>query len=196
MRNNLQDIIPKCGCLLVAFSTGLALLSVSSEARAQLIITRGAAADVSVVGAIESLQSVPRSNVGLLEIERDEAAEIARTKPTIDLEIRFDPDSTIISPLARAPLDALGRALSDPAFKDTTFVIAGHTDGLEEEAYSQSLAERRAEAVKRELVKSFGIPKVNLVTVGYGSSKLKISVNPFASQNNRVQIVNMEIKKR
>jgi outer membrane protein OmpA-like peptidoglycan-associated protein len=195
MRNNLQDIFPKCGCLPVAFSICLALLSVCPEARGQLVITRGAARDVSVVNPIELLQGAPHHNVSLLEEERSELAEIVQAKPTLDLEIPFDLDSAILSPLARIQLEALGRALSSPALKDMTFVIAGHTDSLEEESYSQRLAERRAEAVKRELVKSFNIPKENLVAVGYGSSKLKISMNPFALQNNRVQVVNMDVAK-
>jgi hypothetical protein len=128
MRHNLQGIFPKRSCLPVAFSICLALLSVSREARGQLVITRGAAGDVSVVNPIEPLQGAPRHNVGLLEEERNEVAEIAQAKPTIDLEIRFGPDSAVISPLARMQLEALGRALSSPALKDMTIVIAGHTD--------------------------------------------------------------------
>ncbi len=189
-------MFPKCGCLLLAFSICLALFSVSREARGQWIITRGAASDVLVVSPTEPLQQAPRQNVSLSEEELREVAEIARRKPNVDLEIPFDPDSTIISPLARTSLNALGQALSDPGLKGKTILIAGHTDSLEEEAYSQRLSERRAEAIKRELVKSFNIPKENLATVGYGSSKLKSSMNPFASQNNRVQIVNMENAKQ
>lgn len=195
MKNNLQDILPRFGSLLLACSTCLALLSVSREARGQWIVTREAGSSVSVLRPIEPRQRTLRQNVSLSESDRSDVAELASTKPTIDLEIRFDPDSAIIAPLARPSLDALGRALSDPTLKDQIFVIAGHTDSLEEEAYSQRLAERRAEAIKRELTKSFNIPRENLVVVGYGSSKLKVTMNPFDLQNNRVQVLNMEVKK-
>jgi outer membrane protein OmpA-like peptidoglycan-associated protein len=192
MRIDLQDISTRCGLFFVFC---LALLSVSHEARGQLIIARGAASDVLVVDPIDALQGTPQHNVSLSEQERDEAADVVREKPKIDLELQFDPDSVVISPLSRMSFDALGHALSDPGLKDMTFIIAGHTDSLEEEAYSQRLSERRADAVKRELVKYFNIPKANLVSVGYGSSNLKNPINPFDSQNNRVQVVNMDVQK-
>ena len=43
----------------------------------------------------------------------------------------------------------LGEALSDPQLKGSTFVVAGHTDGIGGEAYNQDLSERRADTIKR-----------------------------------------------
>ena len=75
-----------------------------------------------------------------------------------------------------------------------TFVIAGHTDGKGSDAYNQLLSERRAEAVKRYLVENYNMPPGTLLAVGYGKTMLKNKTNPFASENRRVQIVNMADK--
>jgi outer membrane protein OmpA-like peptidoglycan-associated protein len=73
-------------------------------------------------------------------------------------------------------------------------VVAGHTDAAGGETYNQDLSERRADAIKRYLVDKYGINGTDLVTVGYGKSKLKDSSQPMAEVNRRVQVVNMENK--
>lgn len=119
-------------------------------------------------------------------------AVIAGEKPKVDLEIPFGVDTAILSIEAKKnSVGALGRALSSPDLAGSTFLIAGCTDGLESEVYSQSLSERRADAVKQELTTTFSIPPENLITVGYGSSELKNPENPFDPVNNRVMVVNM-----
>ena len=73
-------------------------------------------------------------------------------------------------------------------------MVAGHTDAAGGETYNQDLSERRADAIKRYLVDKYGINGTDLVTVGYGKSKLKDSSQPMAEVNRRVQVVNMENK--
>ena len=70
-------------------------------------------------------------------------------------------------------MQALGRALTNADLKGSTFVVAGHTDAAGGEGYNQDLSERRADAIKRYLVDKYGINGTDLVTVGYGKSKLK-----------------------
>ncbi|MGE6155632.1 OmpA family protein, partial [Klebsiella pneumoniae] len=62
------------------------------------------------------------------------------------------------------------------------------------EAYNQDLSERRADSIKRYLVEKYSIPASDLVTVGYGKTKLKDPGQPMAEVNRRVQVVNMENK--
>jgi outer membrane protein OmpA-like peptidoglycan-associated protein len=130
----------------------------------------------------------------LANSDREEISSIAAAKPTVDLEIPFDIDSEVLSDQAKPAVAALGKALTSRELTGTVFVIAGHTDGLESEPYSQALSELRAEAVKHELVSSFAVPAEDLVVVGYGSRSLKNSKNPFDSVNDRVQIVSMVTK--
>ena len=142
-------------------------------------------------GFIKTLRSrAPRS---LTPGEREEIAAMAKDKPNIDLEIKFDYNSANVSPKSMPAVQALGKALSNPDLKGSTFIVAGHTDGIGSDAYNQDLSERRADSIKRHLVKS-GVAAADLVTVGYGKSKLKDAANPRAEINRRVQVVNMANK--
>ncbi|CAL80563.1 conserved hypothetical protein; putative OmpA-like transmembrane domains [Bradyrhizobium sp. ORS 278] len=141
------------------------------------------------------LQSIRgRATRSLSSAEREEIAAVAKTKPNIDLEITFDYNSANISQKSMASVQALGRALTSPDLKGSTFVLAGHTDAAGADAYNQDLSERRADSIKRYLVEKFGIAGSDLVTVGYGKSKLKDPSQPLAEVNRRVQVVNMQSK--
>ena len=135
-----------------------------------------------------------RATRSLSVTEREEIATVAKDKPNIDLEITFDYNSADISAKSMPSVQALGRALTSPDLKGSTFVVAGHTDAAGSEAYNQDLSERRADSIKRYLVDKYNIPAADLVTVGYGKSKLKNPGQPMAEVNRRVQVVNMENK--
>lgn len=126
--------------------------------------------------------------------EREEIAEIAATKPKIDLEIQFEYNSADISASSMPSVQALGKALSDATLKGSTFVVAGHTDSIGSEGYNQDLSERRADTIKKYLTEKYGIAGPDLVTVGYGESKPKDANAPADPANRRVQVVNMAIK--
>jgi len=127
--------------------------------------------------------------------ERQKIAEISADKPSIDLEIPFDFNSAKIGPKAMPVIKSLGAALANPRLKGGTFVIAGHTDAKGSEATNQALSDRRAEAVKRYLIENYKIAPENLVSVGYGESRLKNPSNPLADENRRVQATNVsEVK--
>ncbi|MCC8958291.1 OmpA family protein [Bradyrhizobium sp. Pear77] len=135
-----------------------------------------------------------RATRSLSSTEREEIATIVQDKPKIDLEINFDYNSADISAKSLPSVQALGRALTNQDLKGSTFVVAGHTDAAGGEDYNQGLSERRADAIKRYLVDKYGINGTDLVTVGYGKSKLKDPSHPMADINRRVQVVNMENK--
>src|SRR5712671_7435906 len=135
-----------------------------------------------------------RSTRSLSQTEREEIASIVKDKPNIDLEINFDYNSADISKKSLPSVQALGKALTNPDLKGSTFVVAGHTDAVGSDAYNQDLSERRADSVKRYLVEKYSIPGADLVTVGYGETKLKDPKNPTSEVNRRVQVVNMANK--
>jgi outer membrane protein OmpA-like peptidoglycan-associated protein len=141
---------------------------------------------------VETLRN--RKTRSLSSNEREEIATIAADKPNIDLEITFDYNSADISTTSLHSVEALGRALSDPNLKGSTFVVAGHTDAAGGESYNQDLSERRADSIKRYLVDKFKITGTDLVTVGYGKSKPKDPNAPMDPANRRVQVVNMANK--
>ena len=126
--------------------------------------------------------------------ERQEIAELAASKPKIDLEIHFDYNSADISKGSLGAVQELGKALSDTSLKGSTFVVAGHTDAIGGDAYNQDLSERRADTIKKYLTEKYGITGSDLVTVGYGKTRPKDANAPMDPANRRVQVVNMDTK--
>jgi outer membrane protein OmpA-like peptidoglycan-associated protein len=123
--------------------------------------------------------------------ERDGIAELAAAKPKIDLDIQFEYNSAKISQASLPAVQELGKALSNPALKGSSFVVAGYTDAIGGEAFNQDLSERRADTIKQYLSVKFGIAGSDLVTVGYGKTRLKEPNAPAAAVNRRVQVVNL-----
>jgi outer membrane protein OmpA-like peptidoglycan-associated protein len=150
------------------------------------------AADAAEGQFVQTIRN--RTTRSLTVIEREEIATIAKDKPNIDLEITFDYNSANISTKSQPAVQALGKALTNPNLKGSTFLVAGHTDAVGGDAYNQDLSERRADSVKRYLTDKFGIAGTDLVTVGYGKSKLKDPNAPTSEVNRRVQVVNMADK--
>jgi outer membrane protein OmpA-like peptidoglycan-associated protein len=135
-----------------------------------------------------------RATRSLSSTEREEIATIAKDKPNIDLEINFDYNSADISKRSLSSVQALGQALTNPDLKGSTFIVAGYTDAVGSEPFNQDLSERRADSIKRYLTDKFGIVGSDLVTVGYGKTRLKDPSHPTADVNRRVQVVNMANK--
>jgi len=195
----------------ISFAAGTALAEDKNVTEDQIVralvpekkpLTRGLSvgpqqtADPAVTAAesklVQKLRG--RSTRSLSSAEREEIATMVKDKPKIDLEINFDYNSADISAKSLPSVQALGRALTNNDLKGSTFVVAGHTDAAGGDAYNQDLSERRADSIKRYLVDKYGINGSDLVTVGYGKSKLKDPSQPLAEVNRRVQVVNMENK--
>jgi outer membrane protein OmpA-like peptidoglycan-associated protein len=138
---------------------------------------------------IDDLRNKPTRSITIEE--RTKAAEIAMAKPSVDLEVTFDFDSSEIGSKAMPTLVTLGKALRDPQLKDQLFLVGGHTDAKGGDAHNQVLSERRAEAVKSFLVEKFSLPPANLISIGFGKEQLKNKGDPFADENRRVQVVNL-----
>lgn len=132
-----------------------------------------------------------RSTRSLSLGERDGIAELAAAKPKIELDIRFEYNSAKISQASLPSVQELGKALSNPVLKGSSFVVAGYTDAVGGEAFNQDLSERRADTIKQYLSTRFGIAGSDLVTVGYGKTRLKDPGAPTAAVNRRVQVVNL-----
>jgi outer membrane protein OmpA-like peptidoglycan-associated protein len=148
-----------------------------------------AKADAATEKFVDTLRNRPARS--LSTGERQQIASVSASKPRIDLEIKFDFNSASVSRGAIADMDNLGKALSDPSLAGSTFVLAGHTDGVGGDEFNQELSNRRADAVKAFLVQKFKLPSDHLVTAGFGKSRLKNADNPKAAENRRVEIVNM-----
>ncbi len=192
---------------VLSMTAGLAIAGTSDVSANQIVnalqpkpVTRGLSASSQADPAAKAKETSfvrtirNRKTRSLSLNEREEIAEIASTKPKIDLEIQFDYNSAEISKTSVPAVQELGKALSDVNLKGSTFVVAGHTDAIGTDAYNQGLSERRADTIKRYLVQKYGINGSDLVTVGYGKSKPKDPNAPMDPINRRVQVVNMDTK--
>jgi outer membrane protein OmpA-like peptidoglycan-associated protein len=123
--------------------------------------------------------------------DRDYTVASVPPMPAIDLEVYFDFNSAAITPQAEPQLRELGAALSDARLKGATISINGHTDGVGGDAFNKRLSERRAVMIRGYLVDNFQLSAANLRAVGFGKSKPKNKLDPNASENRRVEVVNL-----
>lgn len=137
---------------------------------------------------VKGLNGHTRS-LSVAEVSKIDA--IVATRKDIDIEMHFGLNSASLRGKDRQVVDELGKALAGASFKNSTFLIMGHTDARGQPKANQKLSERRADAVKQVLVKQYGVPAEHLVTVGYGQTHLKNVENPQADENRRVQVVNI-----
>lgn len=149
--------------------------------------------EIEKAKTIEDLKSKAASG-GLSVPERQQLADAASDKPSLDFVIYFDINSATISSRSKASLDALGTALQDDSLKGASIMVAGHTDASGRAEYNQSLSERRADSVRKYLSDKFDVPENTVTVVGYGAERLKDKASPKASINRRVQIVNLTDK--
>src|SRR5258708_28190809 len=191
----------------LSMTAGLALAGDNTVSADQILgalkprpLTRGLSTGPQVAPAVQAKEASfvdtlrNRKSRSLSLGEREEIAEIASTKPKIDLEIHFDYNSADISKGSTQAVQELGKALSNASLKGSTFVVAGHTDAVGGEAYNQDLSERRAHTPKKYPIHQYSIVGANLVTVGYGKDKPKDPNAPMDPANRRVQVVNMDTK--
>jgi len=93
-----------------------------------------------------------------------------------DNKIHFAYNRATISPKSYSLLNKLIKAIK--SCPDEVIVIEGHTDSDGNEAYNQRLSEKRANAVKRYLIKH-GVSASRLEAVGYGEKR------PIADNNTK-----------
>lgn len=76
---------------------------------------------------------------------------------------------------------------------DWTITIEGHTDSIGGAASNLELSKRRAEAVRSELTRRYGVPAARLATQGYGLSR---PLAPNKSMEGRAQNRRVELSRR
>ena len=100
----------------------------------------------------------------------------------------FDWDRADLTDRARAIIAQAAQATTRTQV--TRIEVSGHTDTSGTARYNQGLSERRAQAVKTELVR-LGVPAASVTTQGFGFSKPLVATGPGVRepQNRRVEIV-------
>ncbi len=115
------------------------------------------------------------------------AASIQRSQDlltaTFRSEMLFDFDSATLKAGAYTELDRVAQVLNN--YPQTHIRIEGHTDARGDEAYNQSLSERRAAAVKTALVQR-SVSSHRILALGYGESQ---PISTADVMNRRVVVV-------
>jgi outer membrane protein OmpA-like peptidoglycan-associated protein len=134
---------------------------------------------------------------GLTPVEPSPAATQPPPAPSpsdvpspVQLNVFFEFDSDRIRSQFYGDLDKLGRALTSSELASVTIEVAGHTDSRGSVAYNQNLSERRAQSVKRYLVRQFDISPQRLKVRGYGEEAPMASneTQEGRAKNRRVEV--------
>lgn len=118
-------------------------------------------------------------------------AASSASRPSLSLLIQFDFNSATIRAESQPALANLSQALQSAELLDSKFAVEGHTDAKGRADYNLKLSQQRAFAV-RDFLKIRGVADDRLVAAGKGSSELANRDQPFAAENRRVRIVNLD----
>jgi outer membrane protein OmpA-like peptidoglycan-associated protein len=117
--------------------------------------------------------------------------ELRRAAPSIDIQsINFAFGSAEIPNSQYGKIENIATAINRLVRRrpDTRVLIEGHTDAVGSDYSNQILSERRAESLKRTLVREFRVPPYVLETVGYGEEYLLVPTQNENWQNRRVTL--------
>jgi outer membrane protein OmpA-like peptidoglycan-associated protein len=82
-------------------------------------------------------------------------------------------------------------ALYHPYLLGYRFLVVGHTDASGSRSTNLTLSQQRADAIRAALINPFGIAPSRLEAVGLGEEQLLNRAKPEASENRRVQLINI-----
>ena len=114
-------------------------------------------------------------------------------RPRVGALIHFDFDSDAIKPESHSLLREYGASFSED-LPDAVFIIEGHADSTGTDEYNKWLSYRRAESVKKFLVRNFDIKSSRLTIEAYGERRPRKSNATEAGRayNRRVEFVRVK----
>jgi len=137
--------------------------------------------------AAPSRRMRPEQRVTVREFKR--RPELRRMAPSIDIQaINFEFGSAEVPGSQYRKVEQIANALRGVLRRrpGSMFLIEGHTDAVGSAESNQLLSERRADSMKRVLVREFRIPARALETVGYGEEFLLVQTQNENWENRRV----------
>ena len=117
-------------------------------------------------GVPDNLDKCPNTSAGA-KVDKD-GCPIVECK-SVTLSITFDTGKAVIKESHHQELNMVADKLHK--FSNSTTVIEGHTDNIGSAASNSKLSQKRAEAVRDYIVKTFGIDAGRVTAKGFGQSK-------------------------
>ena len=128
---------------------------------------------------------------GIVVRNSNPAAGAEAPAPAVAVDIKFALNSAALSDDAKEVVKQIATAMSSDQLGRSQFLLEGHTDTTGSPAYNLALSKQRANAVRDELVKTYGIKPTRLRAQGRGQEALLDPANPQSPVNRRVVIVNL-----
>ena len=111
--------------------------------------------------------------------------------PAVNLSVRFEFNSTQLTPVAVTQIENVGVALTSKHLDNFDFLLVGHSDSSGSRGYNQRLSEQRAASVRNHLMDKFGLSADRLLSLGMGEDNLLLMDDPESGANRRVELRNI-----
>jgi outer membrane protein OmpA-like peptidoglycan-associated protein len=114
-----------------------------------------------------------------------------RAFPAAAVDVRFSNRSAVVNPGSVPVIEAVGRALTNPALGKAEFVIVDHTNTSDNKDADLALSQRRAEAIRVILIDQFGISDTRITATGFGEEWIDKIAALRGRHVSRIEIVAM-----
>lgn len=147
-------------------------------------------------GVVDSRDNCPNTPANLA-VDANGCPILDVTQRRQELLVNFDFDRSEVKPQYDDEIADFAEFMQ--TYGNTNAVIEGHTDSVGTEEYNQGLSERRANAVRNELVNEHNIESSRVSTVGYGESRpVDTNATDAGRANNRriEAVISVEIEEQ
>lgn len=171
--------------LLAALAAAISLSSLPASAQE----SPSAGQILRKLEAAPKMEVAPEDRVTIQQLKR--RPQMRRIAPSIDIQgINFEFGSAAIPRSERRKVQNIAIAVNTLIDRnpEEIILIEGHTDAVGQRRSNQALSQARAQSLKRDLGRYFGVPGYNLETVGYGEDFLLVPTQEENWRNRRVTI--------
>jgi len=185
------DIAGLTVCLLLAMPIAAAQAQPAATADNMVGQLAGleTTADMDVAALRQLVLDRIKSKADAVALKRPPVAVALFRLPHLDLDIQFNPDSSVIRPESYRTLGRLADALSDLRLLPYGVLVVGHTESTGRREDNLTLSQRRADSIRFVLVTTFKISPKRIQAVGLGEEQLLDAEHPKAAVNQQIQIV-------
>jgi outer membrane protein OmpA-like peptidoglycan-associated protein len=152
------------------------------------VMKEGQVSENALIDALTPAQPVRTRSIRVM---RDDEPAGPAARPSANLLITFERNSSALTESAKRALDVVGNAMASDKLGSFRFAIEGYADPRGVSATNLKLSQARAESVRDYLVRGKHIDPARLEPIGKGDRELMNKVNPIAPENRRVTIVNI-----